>query len=315
MRGKRSKQYRKLMHQYGLSFNFREPYQVLVDAEMIQDTTKFHMLLKTSLERTLHGEVKPMITQCSIRHLYNAETKDKAQKDHWIDIAKMCERRRCNHHELPEPLSTFDCITSVVDPKSSQTNKHRYVVASQDKKLRSTLREIPGVPLVYVNRSVMIMEPMAASTEEVRDREERGKIRAGLKGRRGGVEAGEKRKRDDEDDDEVDGDMRIVNAETGEVMDAQKSKKKRRKGPKQPNPLSVKKSKRTEAAKVEDEKKVIRQAAKKDPQAAEKALPAQTAVVNGAVGGTEKRKRKRKPKDLAERQAPTNDDAPANDSD
>lgn len=29
MRGKRSKQYRKLMQQYGLSFGFREPYQVL----------------------------------------------------------------------------------------------------------------------------------------------------------------------------------------------------------------------------------------------------------------------------------------------
>ena len=29
MRGKRSKQYRKLMQQYSLTFNFREPYQVL----------------------------------------------------------------------------------------------------------------------------------------------------------------------------------------------------------------------------------------------------------------------------------------------
>jgi hypothetical protein len=29
MRGKRAKQYRKLMQQYGLSFGFREPYQVL----------------------------------------------------------------------------------------------------------------------------------------------------------------------------------------------------------------------------------------------------------------------------------------------
>lgn len=29
MRGKRSKQYKKLMQQYGLVFGFREPYQVL----------------------------------------------------------------------------------------------------------------------------------------------------------------------------------------------------------------------------------------------------------------------------------------------
>lgn len=29
MRGKRSKQYRKLMDQYAMTFGFREPYQVL----------------------------------------------------------------------------------------------------------------------------------------------------------------------------------------------------------------------------------------------------------------------------------------------
>lgn len=59
MRGKRSKQYRKLMQQYGQSFGFREPYQVLLDADMIKDADKFKMDLLLGLERTLHGKVKP----------------------------------------------------------------------------------------------------------------------------------------------------------------------------------------------------------------------------------------------------------------
>lgn len=79
MRGKRSKQYRKLMQQYCLTFGFREPYQVLgafkmtkisfilaililtftVDAQMIQDADRFKMDLTGSLERVLHGKVKP----------------------------------------------------------------------------------------------------------------------------------------------------------------------------------------------------------------------------------------------------------------
>jgi hypothetical protein len=59
MRGKRAKQYRKLMHQYGLTFGFREPYQVLLDAEMVQDAVRFKMNLILGLERTLHGQVKP----------------------------------------------------------------------------------------------------------------------------------------------------------------------------------------------------------------------------------------------------------------
>lgn len=47
------------MQQYGLSFGFREPYQVLLDADIIRDADRFKMDLLHGLERTLHGEVKP----------------------------------------------------------------------------------------------------------------------------------------------------------------------------------------------------------------------------------------------------------------
>merc|ERR1711964_590105 len=93
MRGKRSKQYRKLMQQYGLSYGFRVPYQVLLDAQMIRDADKFKMDLVGGLERTLHGEVKPMITQCSMRHLYAAASEPGVS--YLIDKAKTYERRRC----------------------------------------------------------------------------------------------------------------------------------------------------------------------------------------------------------------------------
>jgi U3 small nucleolar RNA-associated protein 23 len=161
MRGQRSKQYRKLMKQYEMLFGFREDYQVLLDAEIIQDAARFHMDLVGGLERTLHGKVKPstliysswsihrklifqVITQCSIRHLYNSEHKNEAL----IDQAKTYERRRCNHHLLEEPLSTLECLKSVVDSKDNLTNKHRYVIACQDGRVRAHMRQIPGVPMV-----------------------------------------------------------------------------------------------------------------------------------------------------------------------
>ncbi|KFZ14013.1 hypothetical protein V501_03428, partial [Pseudogymnoascus sp. VKM F-4519 (FW-2642)] len=132
MRGKRSKQYKKLMQQYGLAFGFREPYQVLLDADIIRDADKFKMDLIGGLERTLHGQVKPMITQCSMRHLYNAAKEPGVS--FLIDKAKLFERRRCGHlpADYPEPLSAESCISSVVDAKGSGRNKHCYVVASQD---------------------------------------------------------------------------------------------------------------------------------------------------------------------------------------
>lgn len=185
MRGKRSKAYRKLLKQYELAFNFRQPYQVLVDADLIKDAHRFAMDLPQYLSNTLHGEVKILVTQCSMRHLYDAQKKQSQQfhesknssssaqnnkksgsakdqqQEPYVDMrkviekAKEFERRRCGHRpeEYPEALGTLQCLGECV----GKTNKHRYVVASQDPEVRATMRGIPGVPLVYISRSVMIV--------------------------------------------------------------------------------------------------------------------------------------------------------------
>ena len=311
MRGKRSKQYRKLMHAYALTFGFRAPYQVLLSSTIIRDAARFKMQLGHMLSSTLHGEIKPMITQCCIRHLYKAvpEPGQERDKEQWIEVAKQAERRRCGHHELEEPLSELECITSVLDPKGSGTNKHRYVVATQEREVRAKMREVAGVPLVYINRSVMVMEPMAAHSAEVREAEEKEKVRAGLKSRRGAeVVSGEKRKAEGAEGDE------------GEGEQATAPKRKKPKGPSGPNPLSVKKPKKEKTAedkksvgrKVEDERSVLRKAEKQDPQVGEKAISAEDVVMGEGEGAAptdgSKRKRKRKPKDAAPSH-PGNDDA------
>lgn len=234
MRGKRSKQYRKLLRQFELAFGFRQPYQVLVDAELVKDAHRFAMDLPQYLSNTLHGEVKILITQCSMRHLYAQNKEPGVAKV--IDKAKDYERRRCGHHpeQFPEPCSTLECLGSVVGPK----NKHRYVVASQDLEVRSKMRGIPGVPLVYINRSVMILEPMAAATTRVVQKGERAKFRAELK--QPDTTTGGKRKRGDGDDSEG-----SDSEDDAEKKDEEpKKKKKKRKGEKGPNPLAVKKPKK-----------------------------------------------------------------------
>lgn len=163
-----------------------------------------------------------------MRHLYNAAKEPGVS--FLIDKAKLFERRRCGHlpADYPEPLSTTECLTSVVDAKGSGRNKHCYVVASQDVEVRRKMRAVVGVPLVYINRSVMIMEPMAEATGSQRDREEKGKFRDGLK--RGSGSVGMKRKRED-----------------GEEGGGEEKRKKKVYGqPKGPNPLSVKKAKKEE---------------------------------------------------------------------
>lgn len=214
-----------------------------------------------------------MITQCSMRHLYAASSEPGVS--YLIDKAKTYERRRCGHlpSEYPEPLSTQTCLTSVVDPKDNKNNKHRYVVASQDLETRKAMRGILGVPLVYINRSVMIMEPMADASVESREREERGKFREGLKRGSGSL------KREREED-------------IGEVG-REKKKSKSVRGVKGPNPLAVKKGKK----KVEGEG-AVRVARKEGKKVIEGEKTGDSVEdVDGEGGETgAKRKRRRKHK-------------------
>ncbi|CEJ81775.1 Putative rRNA-processing protein UTP23 [[Torrubiella] hemipterigena] len=279
MRGKRSKQYRKLMDQYAMTFGFREPYQVLVDAEMVQDACRFKMDLAAGLERTVHGKVKPMITQCEIRKLYGK--KSEAGVYEAIELAKSFERRRCGHHpdEFPEPLSTKECMSTVVDPKQNGENKHRYVVASQGQDVRRMLRGVKAVPLIYIKRSVMIMEPMADESAQVRAREERAKFRAELKPQLG------KRKRDGEGDDQEKG------TDKPTAVESVPKKPKKTPGAKGPNPLSVKKAK----------KKVTENKENNKPKTEESVVEDATANEEPAEAAPKKAIKKRRGKRKAQR--------------
>ena len=183
-----------------------------------------------------------VITQCEIRKLY-ARKDEKGMRD-VIESAKTLERRRCGHHpdQYPEPLGTQECLREVVDPKETGQNKHRYVVASQSQDVRRMLRAVRGVPLIYIKRSVMILEPMADESAQVRAREEKMKFRAGINRALG------KRKRqghdEEEEQDRIAKDQKSTDAaDDKSAQDAEKKMKKPR-GPKGPNPLSVKKAKK-----------------------------------------------------------------------
>lgn len=176
-----------------------------------------------------------VITQCSIRHLYTIPDLPRPDKDALVAVAKRMERRRCNHHTLDYPLSTLECFSSVIDPKNSKTNKNRYVIASQEEEVRRYCRGVKGVPLVYVKRSVMVMEPMADGSVGVREGIEREKLRTGLRAKWNAV--GVKRKRDEPSDVDV-GDVQDSGSHEPEEGTALKKKLR---GPKGPNPLSVKK--------------------------------------------------------------------------
>lgn len=224
MRQKRAKSYKKQMNLYLHAFKFREPFQTIVDDELVLTCDKASYDLVKGLNRTIQGETKPMITQCCMEALYT--TKNQRA----IDMAKRFERRRCNHFKDPKP--PVECIQSVVNIDG--VNKHRYIVASQSMKLRRKLRGVPGVPLIFMNRSVMVMEPASDASQRAAVMHENAKLTAGLNHSKVGY---------------------IDKEETEEKKQPEESKTKKRKGPAEPNPLSVKKKKAAPTPVVQEPKK------------------------------------------------------------
>ncbi|EDO18087.1 hypothetical protein Kpol_1045p74 [Vanderwaltozyma polyspora DSM 70294] len=212
MRQRRAKSYRKQMLVYNHTFKFREPYQAIVDDQLVLDCCQSKFDILKGLKRTLQAEVKVMITQCCMQALYKTDNQEA------ISIAKEFERRRCNHPPK-DPKSPLECIESIVDIKGS--NKHRYVVASQDMDIRRKLRKIPGVPIVHVSRAVMILEPLSDASLKISERLEKDKLYKGL------------------NDSKHTAGLDEPKSEKSEKT----SESKKNKGPKQPNPLSMKKRK------------------------------------------------------------------------
>ncbi|KAJ5892161.1 uncharacterized protein N7473_008389 [Penicillium subrubescens] len=217
MRAKRSKKYRKLMHQYELTFGFRGPYQVLVDSNFLQQVHNFKMDLMLALERTVQGKVKPLLTKCSLAAITAAQPINpktgKPFRPYHLPPPTVLPLRHCSHNPESEPIDEIDCLLSLLSPNAEvKKNKEHYILATADpavkksdnnndnqqrkrkrdeereeeqalrraRNLRVRARSIPGVPIIYVKRSVMVLEPMSTPSENVREGVERDKFRVGL---------------------------------------------------------------------------------------------------------------------------------------
>ncbi|ORX40892.1 Fcf1-domain-containing protein [Kockovaella imperatae] len=221
MRHKRAKVYKRAMGIYTQAFNFRQPFQILVSQDILLSLNKESDIHK-QLFACVQGNVKPMITQCCIDALY------KKGRDYQplVDIAKTFERRKCNHREVIEP---DECLKDVI----GQTNKHRYVLAAQSVKLRTSLSTIPGLPMIHFNpRGVLVQSPPSRATLKYKDAMEEERRTEGARVLDGIV-----------DGDNVLGAAQIDGGQRA-VAGPSSSGQPRRNRIKGPNPLSVKKKKR-----------------------------------------------------------------------
>ncbi|PIA15935.1 hypothetical protein COEREDRAFT_92927 [Coemansia reversa NRRL 1564] len=216
MRPKRAKAYKKAMQFYQQSFGFRDPYQILVSPDFVLEGVAKNIKIADALKEVVGNKVRLLISFCGICDV----RKDSEYKDQAITITREFEKRRCTHKD---PIAGTSCISEIM----GSSNEHHYCVAAQDSALRAKLRSIPGVPIIHIKQNVVVLEPASEKSQSAGKELMQGKL---------GPSTLESQM------------LKTLKEETRDQTKRNPLKRKKKKGPKGPNPLSVKKTKKAHVA-------------------------------------------------------------------
>jgi len=190
---------------------------MLIDGTFCHGCLEGKVNIKEQMPKYL-GEVTLLTTGCCISEI---EAIGSPQLYGATIILKGMPLFRCNHKKA---IGAGACIKSLI----KDGNQHHFIVASQDPSLREDLRDIPGIPLLYLHGNAPTLEKPSDLTEQFTDEIADGKT---------ALSTHQKRVIE-----------HLKKAKFGEQEEA--PKKKKRKGPKGPNPLSCKKSKKVKNVQI-----------------------------------------------------------------
>lgn len=224
MKVKREKTNKRFMSIYHNAFGFRAPFQVIVDGTFLHQARLAGHVVKDRVESAVAGPASLMTSYCVYAELKKLGTDFKPTAA-W---AKTLPRiHKCNHNPA---IPAKQCIRQII----GQQNTHRFCVATNDKNLRIELRKVTAVPLMYINKSVMILEPPSLITLKSQKELEIGKtapkaFEVSLKPDLSIDEPLKKRKRKEPNSLSVKKTKKDVGAEFAEDKDGERVNKRRRK--------------------------------------------------------------------------------------
>ncbi|EDV94193.1 rRNA-processing protein UTP23 homolog [Drosophila grimshawi] len=158
MKISRFKKSHKTLVFFATNFDYREPYQVLIDATFCQAALQHKIGIEEQIKKYFQCNVKLLTTQCVI---LEAEALGAALTGA-ITIVKQFHVHKCGHEG--KPVSAAECLKSM-------TKDNRYIVASQDRLLQASLRKVPGRCLLYLHKATPVLEaPSDASKKWVQKR-------------------------------------------------------------------------------------------------------------------------------------------------
>jgi U3 small nucleolar RNA-associated protein 24 len=127
---------------FAVNASLGPPYHVLLDTSFLNNSVRYRIDIIQGLITCLCAKVTPYITDCVMSEL---------EKNHdrfsiALRLAKdpRIKRIHCDHANLGY---ADDCLVQKVSECKC------YMVATNDRELRSRIRKIPGIPIVYAKRT------------------------------------------------------------------------------------------------------------------------------------------------------------------
>ena len=143
---RKDKWIKKTLNFYKYIFKFDSPFKVIIDGNfaLVALNKKFEM--KSALEKLLDEKVILIIPSCIFKEVQSLEEKLPGL----LQLLSQYKIEECKHGQL----SPTNCIRDYIGNK----NNSKYFVATQDNFLRIQLRNIPGVPLIFFEQNMLLMD-------------------------------------------------------------------------------------------------------------------------------------------------------------
>jgi len=172
MRVNRAKAVRKHLQFYQIVFGLdKAVYHCILDGNFIYAGVKYKVDIRDRLRTLLQGaDVKIYVLSSVLEELRQAGEKTRSA----LEFAKkFCEVLDDAGHSRGNSSATVsDRIVNMMRLQHDEwasapgKKKRKFLVATQDKGLRAALAHVPGIPLVYLNKVILVLEPPSTASRE-----------------------------------------------------------------------------------------------------------------------------------------------------
>ena len=157
---RKDKWIKKSLNFYRFVFKFDSPYKVIIDGNFAAIALNKKFEMKAALEKLLDDKVLLILPSCIFKEVQSIESKIPGL----LKLLSQYKIEQCKHGMM----TPTNCIRDYIGKK----NNLKYFVATQDNFLRVQLRKIPGVPLIFFEQNMLLMDKPSRISIEASERRE-----------------------------------------------------------------------------------------------------------------------------------------------